>query len=41
VAFLRVLYASIGVKIKIKAYFTVEQATKSPRGRRGIALLFL
>jgi hypothetical protein len=28
------------VKVKVKIKFTLEQATKAQRGRRGIALLF-
>jgi hypothetical protein len=28
------------VKVKVKVKFTLEQATKAQRGRRGIALLF-
>jgi hypothetical protein len=28
-------------KVKVKVKFTLEQATKSQRGSRGIALLFL
>jgi hypothetical protein len=29
------------IKVKVKVNFTLEQATKAQRGRRGIALLFL
>jgi len=29
------------IKVKVKVKFTPEQATKSQRGSRGIALLFL
>jgi hypothetical protein len=29
------------LKVKVKVKFTLEQATKAKRGRRGIALLFL
>jgi hypothetical protein len=28
------------VKVKVKVKFTLEQATKAQRGRRGIAVLF-
>jgi hypothetical protein len=31
----------IGYKVKVKVKFTLEQATKTQRGSRGIALLFL
>ena len=31
----------LGVKVKVKVNFTLEQATKSQTGSRGIALLFL
>jgi hypothetical protein len=30
-----------GKKVKVKIKFTVEQAMKAQRGRRGIVLLFL
>jgi hypothetical protein len=29
------------IEVKVKVKFTLEQATKSQRGSRGIALLFL
>ena len=29
------------VKVKVKVNFTLEQATKAQKGRRGIVLLFL
>jgi len=35
-------YISVGKRNhKVKVNFTLEQATKAQRGRRGIALLFL
>jgi hypothetical protein len=34
-------YLSIIIFIKVKAKFTLEQATKAQRGSRSIALLFL
>jgi len=37
---LLILFAN-ALKIKVKVKFTLEQATKAQRGRRGIALLFL
>jgi len=29
------------VKVKVKVKFTLEQATKAQRGRRGVDLLFI
>jgi len=34
-------FREIKVKVKVKAKFTLEQATKAKRESRGIALLFL
>jgi len=31
----------VNVKVKVKVKFTLEEATKSHRGSRGIGLLFL
>ena len=31
----------MGIKVKVKVKFTLEQATKAHRGSRGIALFFL
>jgi hypothetical protein len=31
----------LGVKVKVRLKFTLEQATKTQRGSRGIALFFL
>ena len=36
-----VIITIIYIKVKVKVMFTLEQATKSQRGSRGIALLFL
>jgi hypothetical protein len=33
-------YIAILIEVKVKVRFTLEQATKAQRGRRGIALLF-
>jgi len=33
-------YIAILTEVKVKVRFTLEQATKAQRGRRGIALLF-
>jgi len=33
--------SKMGGKLKVKAKFTLDQATKAKRGSRGIALLFL
>ena len=33
--------SELGVKVKAKAKFTLEKATKGQRGSKGIALLFL
>jgi len=35
------IYLHDAVKVKVKVKFTLEQATKAQRGRRGIAILFL
>jgi hypothetical protein len=38
----QLIYAYIAIlfEVKVKVRFTLEQATKAQRGRRGIALLF-
>jgi hypothetical protein len=36
-----ILIAAVGVKVKIKVKFTLEQATKAQRGSRRMAVLFL
>jgi hypothetical protein len=38
----QLIYAckTVLVEVKVKVKFTLEQATKAQRGRRGIALLF-
>ena len=33
-------YIAILVEVKVKVKFTLQQATKTQRGRKGIALLF-
>ena len=35
------VYIKVKVKVKVKVKFTLEQATKSQRGYKVIALLFL
>jgi hypothetical protein len=35
------IYPEINKKVKVKVKFTLYQATKAQRGRRGIASLFL
>jgi hypothetical protein len=35
------LFFPFQVKVKVKVKFTLEQATKAQRGRRGTALLFI
>ena len=36
-----VVHGVVGMQVKVKIKFTLEQATKAQRWRRGIALLFL